>query len=306
MRLIEILETKTKRYIPSDLSECNSEQYIDMCELIYHYQNQSITYEELKIHAAYRLMKMIPSSSKIPLLEEIAIQKNANISQIAELIEDFFIDEAGIKVIKQFYIHNPVPKFSPAFTTYYGPADSFLNMTFGEYSDGLRMFHDFPKIGDYKIIISLAAIFYRPKKNFHFIKKRLPNYDGNIREPYNSNVLEDRVEKFKLAPVGFTYGFYLLFASFLKYMTTAKILWAGQEIDFSILYQDDEKSTGSSDSGIPGIGMDSIAFSMAESGAFGTLEDVRNTNFWQIMIRMYDSRRTYLENKKKDTNASSK
>lgn len=303
MRVIEILETKTKRYIPSDLSECDSQQYMDMCELFYHYQTQNISYDEVRTHAAYRLLNMVPSKSKTA--GETEIHKNSNIAQIAELIEDFFEDDGnGTKVIKQYYIHNPVPKFSPAFTTYYGPADSFMNMTFGEYSDGLRMFHDFPTIGDYNIIITLAAIFYREKRTFHFFKKRQSNYNGDIREPYNSNNLEDRVKKLRLAPIGFTYGFYLLFASFLKYMTTAKILWGGQEIDFSILYQDDGKTSESSGSSIPGIGMDSIAFSMAESGAFGTLEDVRNTNFWQIMIRMYDSRRTYLEQKQKENNAT--
>lgn len=305
MHIIEILETNTKRYIPSDLSECDSQQYMDLCELIFHYQNQVISYDELRTHAAYKLMNMVPSNAKVN--EETEIQKNCNIAVIADLIEDFFESgENGQKVIKQYYIHNPVPKFSPAFETFYGPSDSFMNMTFGEYSDGLRMFHDFPAIGDYNIIITLAAIFYRPKKSFHFIRKRSSKYNGDIRQPYNSHTLEKRSKHFQLAPIGFTYGFYLLFASFLKYMSTAKIIWGGQEIDFSILYQDDESSSEKSNSSIPGIGMDSIAFSMAESGAFGTLEDVRNTNFWQIMIRMYDSRRTYLEQKKQDKNATNK
>jgi len=306
MRIIEIPESNIKRYIPSDLSECDALQYIDMCELIFNYQCQNITYEDLKIHAVYRLMNMVPSKKK-NIQSDDSLQKNCNIAQLSDLIDDFFDDdENGRKIIKQFYIHNPVPKFSPAFKTYYGPADSFMNMTFGEYSDGLRMFHDFPMIGDYNIIVTLAAIFYRPKRLFHFLKKKDPKYNGDIRAPYNSNNLEDRARKLKIAPVGFTYGFYLLFASFLKYMTTAKIIWGGQEIDFSILYQDDENTSDSNKSSIPGIGMDSIAFSMAESGAFGTLEDVRNTNFWQIMIRMYDSRRTYLEQKKTEKDAGNK
>jgi hypothetical protein len=44
--------------------------------------------------------------------------------------------------------------------------------------------------------------------------------------------------------------------------------------------------------------MDSIAFSMAESG---TLEILRsdNTNFWEIFARMYDLRRTDLERQNK-------
>ena len=55
---------------------------------------------------------------------------------------------------------------------------------------------------------------------------------------------------------------------------------------------------------MPGIGMDSIAFSIAESGAFGNIEQVRKTNFWQIMVRMYDLRRTDLERQKQEAHAT--
>jgi hypothetical protein len=61
----------------------------------------------------------------------------------SELIDDFFdINDQGIKVIKQYYIHNPVRSFKPVWKTFYGP-DQFRDMTFGEYRDGPRLFHDF-------------------------------------------------------------------------------------------------------------------------------------------------------------------
>jgi hypothetical protein len=311
MHTIEIPEAEIKRYIPSDLSECDQEQYIDMCELIFRFQNQEINYDEFRIHAAYKLMKMKPSKAANPELQteeqkQAEACKFANIYMVSELINDFFEeDEKGIKTIKQHYIHNPVPKFKPLHKTYYGPSDSFINMTFGEYTDGLRMFLDFHATGDMEILKLLTALFYRPKKSFNFIQKRLDKYDGDIRERYKSHSLENRAKALNYAPIGFVYGFYLLFASFQKYLIDAKIMWGGQEIDFSILF---ESSTGeeSSTNQVPGIGMDSIAFSIAESGAFGNIEQVRNTNFWQIMVRMYDLRRTDLERQKKETNAANK
>jgi hypothetical protein len=61
----------------------------------------------------------------------------------SELIDDFFdINDQGIKVIKQYYIHNPVRSFKPVWKTFTVP-DQFRDMTFGEYRDGLRLFHDF-------------------------------------------------------------------------------------------------------------------------------------------------------------------
>jgi hypothetical protein len=53
-------------------------------------------------------------------------EKFAAIYQLSELIDDFFdINDQGIKVIKQYYIHNPVRSFKPVWKTFYGPADRF-------------------------------------------------------------------------------------------------------------------------------------------------------------------------------------
>lgn len=299
MHTIEIPESNIKRYIPSDLSECDAQQYMDMCELIFHFQNQAITYDELRTHAAYKLMKMKPS--KFTDQDE---EKFSNIYLISELIDDFFEDVNGQKTIKQYYIHNPVPKFRPVWQTLYGPSNSFMNMTFGEYTDALRLFHDFHATGDMEILKLITALFYRPMKSFHFIKKRLENYNGDVREPYNPHTLEARAKTLQHAPIGFVYGFYLLFASFQKYIIDAKIMWSGKEIDFAILFESSGSEEPSSDT--PGIGMDSIAFSIAESGAFGTIEEVRKADFWQIMVRMYDLRRTDLERQKQEKNATTK
>jgi hypothetical protein len=59
MHTIEIPDAKIKRYIPSDLSSV-MQQYIDMCELIFHFQNDTINYDEFRTHAIYKL-RMNPS-----------------------------------------------------------------------------------------------------------------------------------------------------------------------------------------------------------------------------------------------------
>lgn len=298
MHTIEIPEAKIRRYIPSDLSECDAEQYIAMCQLIFLFQNQEISYDEFRVHAVYKLMKMKPKVQK----SEEDLDKFANVYTLSELIDDFFeIDENGQKTIKQYYIHNPVPSFKPLFTTLYGPTDSFMNITFGEYTDGLRLFHDFHATGDMQFLKLLCALFYRPKKRFHWFKKRQANYNGDLRKKYNSATLEADAKKLQHAPIGFVYGFYLLFASFQKYLVDAKIMWGGKELDFSILFNGD--GTTDPDTTTPDIGMDTIVFTLAESGVFGKVEEVRNTNFWEILIRMYDLRRADLERKKQEQHA---
>lgn len=302
MHTVEIPEAKKRFYIPNDLSECTAQQYIDMCELIFRFQNEEITFEELKTFAVYKLANLKAVKSPFGIDND---DKYSNIYLISGLIDNFFEEnESDQKVIVQNYVHNPVPKFRPLWKNYYGPSSGFMNLTFGEYTDALRMFHDFHATGESKLLLLLCALFYRRKKSFHFIKKHKSNYDGDIREPYNANTLEKRAKVFEFAPLGFVYGTYLLFASFQKYLVEAKIMWGGQELDLSILFESDGASENSSVS-VPGIGMDSIAFTMAESGAFGNLEKVRSTNFWQVIIRMYELRRNDIERKKTE-NAGNK
>jgi hypothetical protein len=80
------------------------------------------------------------------------------------------------------------------------------------------------------------------------------------------------------------------FASF-RILIDAKILWAGKEIDLHFV-----RSGSADQTEIPGIGMDSIAFTITE----WRLKIQRKwiNEFWEIMIKMYDSRRNYLERQK--------
>lgn len=299
MHTIEIPEARIKRYIPSDLSECDKSQYIEMCALIFRYQTGEINYDEFRVQSVYKLMNMKPVQG-----DPDDLDKFDAVYRVSELIDSFMDTEAdGTKTIKQDYIHNPVPSFKPLHREYYGPADQLTNITFGEYTTGLRIFHDFRATGDMELLRVLAAVFYRPKKKFLFIRKHFDKYNGDIREPLNSASIDARAETFKYAPIGFIYGFFLFFASFQKYLVDARIMWGGNEIDFSILF---EKAASDETSEFPGIGMESLAFSLAESGAFGNITEVENTNFWKILIRMYDSRIKALETEKQESNATNK
>jgi hypothetical protein len=289
---IEIPELGKTLYMPSELSECDSRQYIAMCELITKRNSGIISDDDFRVMAVYKLLNLKPVESSNIISEQ---HKLSNIYLIAELIDSFFeVNESGQKIIKQFYIHNPVPKITPLWKTYYGPSDGFSNLTFGEYVDVLRLFLDFGVSGSPELLYDIVAILYREKQNFHFIRKRLNNYKGDCRISYNSNKVVKRSKAMQKAPVGFVYGVYLLFASFQKYLTTAKLPWGGQEIDLSILFTSASgEQSGSSNT--PDLGMDSLVFSLAESGAFGAYSDVRNTGLWEILIRMYDLRKRDLD-----------
>jgi len=294
MNHIKIPHTGRDLYIPADLSECDERQYIEMSALILEYQCGHIDYETLRIHAVYKLLDMKQGKATINDND-----KFSNIYQLSLLIDSFFeTDDNGNKVIKQYYINNPVASFKGAIIDYYGPSDEFNNVTFGEYIDGLGYFIDFRDTGEIKYLHLLLATFYRIKKQDIALSKLLDTFDGDVRVKYNAASVASRAKDFEKQHIGIVYGFYLLFASMQKYITTAILIIEGKEIDLTVLF-DDSTPSKQKESDLPGIGMKAIMYSFAESGVYGDIERVRNIPLWEALVHMY-----HLTKKSKDFDAN--
>lgn len=278
---VYIPATNKKYYIPKDLSACDTRQYIEMAALILQYQCNGISFPEFRIHGLYKLLNMRSGGNGIGDTE-----KFANIYRTSLLLESFFDKgEDGKHTIKLDFINNPVPSFRGMFRSFYGPADEFNNVTFGEYVDGLGHFIDFNQTGELQYLYNLLAVFYRPKKSFIGISRLRNKFDGDLREAYVPANVEGRARAFRHQAIGVVFGFYLLFASFQKYMTSCTLYIEGREIDMSLLFED---NTPQKDSGLPGTGMKGVIYSFAESGVFGPLDQVRRTPLWEALLRMYD------------------
>jgi hypothetical protein len=304
MHIIEFPESNLTRYIPADLSECDKQQYIDMCELMFFYCNQKITSSELLTHSVYKLMKMKPVLSKT---EEDAELKGANIVLLQELIESTFFTKIQLEdktfqyQINQNYIDNPVPVFKPLWRNYYGPDNAFKNVKIGEYTDALKLFLQFNSTGDIELLYEFVATLYRPKSTFNFISKHFVDYDGDCRIRYNSNKLDKRIKALKHSPIGFIWGVYLYFASFQTVISSGEIPWGDKTLNLSLLYSGGEQAP---EIDAADLGLDSLIFALAESGAFGDFDKVQQTSFWTMIIKMYDSRVKQLQIDKQQENAN--
>lgn len=284
MITIEIPDTGKKMYMPQDLSECDSRQYSELCNLIYKLQHQEMPYEVFRVHAVYALLDMVPSENPDPIVQE---EKMANIYQLSILVDGFFEDsEDEQKILKQYYVHNPEPKIKLIGSSYYGPSDGFDNIQFGEYIDALHHFTEYNETQDKEYLYQLMATVYRKPKSIFKIGIDAEDINVDARKPYNRHGVETRAKQFRKVYFGKVYGFYLLFASFQKYLASAKIYWQGRELDMSILFDESDSNTVTSD--IPGIGMKSVLFTLAESGVFGSKKELEQENLWEILMRMYD------------------
>jgi hypothetical protein len=279
MITLEIPDIKRKLYLPSDLSDCDAKQYANVSELIFKYQSGEITYDEFRVLALYRLLDMEPVINED---DEAQIEKMANIYIISHQIDSFFtFDEDGKKTLKQEYTNNPMQIVKLDKVNFHGPSNHFDNVQFGEYVDGLHFFTEYHETQDLHYLYLLMATFYREKD-----PKALDD-DTDVRVEALTGRIEARAEKFKKLPFGQVYGFFLLFASFQKYLVTAKLYWQGKEISLDILF-DQKTETTDQPEAIPGLGMKSILYTLAESGVFGVLKELRKESFWEIIFRMYD------------------
>jgi len=276
MHEIEIPEIKKRLYLPSDLSECDARQYAGISNLLYKYQIGEIDYNVLRVRAVYVLLDMKHKEGSL----EDEEYKMGNIYQVSLLLDSFFEDVEGKKVIKQYYVNNPIQKVGYFGKTFYGPTDEFQNVKFGEYVDALHYFTEYNETKDTEYLYLLMATLYRKGNNYKLAMKK-----PDVRVFYEESEVLHKIKYFKKLDFGQVYGFYLLFASFQKYMCSAKIYYQGQELDLSILFAPD-KSAFKSD--IPGLGMKTTLYTIAESGVFGSIKDLKKESLWEILLRMYD------------------
>lgn len=272
MQVIEIKETNRTLYLPDDLSECDLRQYIEVSGIIFLLQIGQISYTDFRIHALYKLLNL--KAVKTNVFDE---EKKSNIYQLSELLNSFFdIDYSNkdepLRVLKLYYTKNPIPKFLGYFRNYYGPQDDFEDITFGEYLDMLEEFINFSQTNEMIYLHRLLAIGYRPRKLL-----------SRQRTNYNLSKVPKRAKQFKSQHIGIVWGFQLYFASFNSYLSSCKIFVQGSELDFSILFSQD--TTDKSE--IPGMGMKTVLLSIAESGVYGSLDQVRKTNLWEVLTYMY-------------------
>lgn len=278
MKHFTIIELDKDFSIPESLSECNQEQYIDSNRFIFAYQNGFLDENQFKSLMVTSFLGIDPSNIEDEMLSK-AFQNIAFISQyIMNFFDERVNDEGGKEyILKLDYTHNPMKKVYINGVQWIGPDDGFRDLTFGKYVEALGLFLDYAKFQELDTLIKLFKVLYVPK-----FDKIIPIYFKNL----------------KFVDIGILYGVYHLFAAVHSYICSSSVYYNGVEIDMSIIFEESEDTVKSE---IPGLGLKSVLFDIAESGVFGDKKAVEETNVWEILFRLYD-----LKKKEKDMKAKQK
>jgi len=282
MITLELPQTKRRLYLPESLAECTDQQYADACYLIYQYQHGTLSYYDFRVEMIYKLLNLKKGKGK--LVKSEVEEMDSNLFRLSTFIDSFFSkDEDNSLIIKQDYVYNHSKIIRDAFRTWYGPEDAFENITFGQYLDGLNLYNMLEKDRSLELLYRLMATFYTQR---NFVTRKV--------EKYNAETAKQNFRHFKHVYFGRVYGFFLFFASFQNYLFSAKVYYEGRELDLSILFSSEEGNQKEKSS-IPGLGMLSIAHQIAESGVHGTMRELRQQNFWEIILELYDIRKRDLD-----------
>ncbi|MBW3519497.1 hypothetical protein [Flavobacterium sp. NKUCC04_CG] len=269
MKHIEIPEVQRSLYIPENLMECNGLEYVKICHHLYEFSLGHITYEDFKVRAITELLgyRFHPKKSSKSALENLCL--------LSSIMEGYFEDYDGAKQIKLDFIDLKIRHIKSFYRKFYSPGEVFQEMIYGQYADASRLFLQYSQTQDEELLYLITAILYLRKK-----------------EVYNSNLIEAKASILKsFVSKAEIYGVYLQFAAFQKYITSAEVEWGNQQLDFSIIFDVNEVQTEK----IPGLGADAIIFTLAETGVFGTVKQVRKSKFWEVILRMYDLRKRDLD-----------
>lgn len=297
--LKKVTKPMKKIQIPSDLDELTPEQYQYFLQLIGLAQSGVLDYTDIQTRMVYFIlgMKHHPRifNNKSINSDETREQICYNISTIADLLDFLFIieDHQGDR---QFQPARTIHNFFPKIKNLYGPEDAFQNLSVIEYVHARDHFLNYAKTQEEKHLNNLVATLYRPKKWFHSIRKKMPSYDGQIRQKYNDNTVESRFKKVsKIAPE-LKFAVYLYFLECENFIKTSTINVGGSFIDLSVLFKSsDDDGGGVSDD----LGMLGILYKVAETGVFGNMEGASQTNLYDMLLKLYQNHIDYINNKPK-------
>lgn len=155
-----------------------------------------------------------------------------------------------------------------------GPASHGADLTFGEFRYAVIMMNEYTTTQDIMYLNSLCAVLYRKTD------------ESGKRVRFSQDAIQSSLPDIEKIPEYVRWGIYAWFASFCKFLFTGTFILDGCEICFAPVFG----SSGHDYTPEQSLGMNSILFSVAESGVFGTIEDVDNTQLMRVLLKLLDDK----------------
>lgn len=268
MHKLEIKQTGLTLTFPENIAECSREQYLMFTDLNFKFFTGLISFSELKVQLLYKLLDM---KRKVNLKKqsEEASQVAENIWRISELLESFYelkiFKGKKARAVKLDHIENHLPIIEVGDQKWLGPKAALANISFGQYLAANDAFHDFHNTKDIVFLDLLVTHLYVPEG-----------------QHYNPEHVDQRLVAVAQIDVAVKYGVCLFFQACQQWIATNNALdiGGGHLVDLTVLFKKSESNT----TGVPGIGLKSTLYDLAETQVFGDLNQTAAHNLFEILV----------------------
>ena len=248
---------------PTEWEEVQPREWLYLCKIFFRMiENPQITLLDIKRD----FVRFVLANRN--LKQKGSLEYYHLVQQLTETLDWIFIEADG-KVAINF---NSTVNLLPKWENFFGPADHGADLTFGEFRLAMQMMNTYTISHQEIYLTYLCGVLYRRRKH-------------GEREPFDVGQLNTYTFRAARIPQFVRYAVYLWLASFSKFLLEGTFVIDGNEVCFADIFgKNTDESTAKS------LGMNSILYSMAESGIFGTIDDVDKAPLLKVLMKLLDDK----------------
>lgn len=187
----------------------------------------------------------------------------------------------GSTVIAASLTYDCTVNLLPKWRYLQGPASHGADLTFGEFRQAAAVINKYNAEHDPTDLRALCAILYR---------KPVKEKGCVLREPFRPQYMGRYMGLVRDMPEWIQWGIYAWFAYFCEYLFTGVFIIDGLELCFSSVFDRKKTDADAQPGSIQSLGMNSVLYSVAESGIFGNVDATDDTLLVRVMMKLLDDK----------------
>lgn len=162
-----------------------------------------------------------------------------------------------------------------------GPASHGADLTFGEFRQATAVMNKYNAEHDPVDLRALCAILYR---------KTVKERGCILREQFRPQYMGRYMGLVRDMPEWIQWGVYAWFAYFCEYLFTGVFIIDGMELCFAPIFDREIRGFEGMTDSRQSLGMNSVLYSVAESGIFGNVDATDDTLLLRVMMKLLDDK----------------
>lgn len=187
----------------------------------------------------------------------------------------------GAVVVSAALTYDSTVNLLPEWRYLRGPLSHGADLTFGEFRQAAAVLNKYNAGHDPMDLRALCAILYR---------KPIKDKGCVSREPFRLQYMGRYMGLVREMPERVQWGVYAWFAYFCEYLFTGSFIIDGLELCFAPVFDRSKKDADAEPGTVQNLGMNSVLYSVAESGIFGNADATDDTLLLRVMMKLLDDK----------------